>query len=59
MPDFINLQQDVLINKRLDELDFFQVEHLYTNLTNNILDSVSLTTINKKIESQYKELKIC
>jgi|LakMenEpi03Aug12_release.lakeMendotaPanAssembly.Ray.scaffolds.fasta_scaffold3662818_2 hypothetical protein len=59
MPDFINLQQDVLINKRLDELDFFQVEHLYTNLTNNILDSVILTTINKKIESQYKELKIC
>ena len=45
--------------QRLDELDFFQVEHLYTNLTNNILDSVILTAINKKIESQYKELKIC
>ena len=45
--------------QRLDELDFFQIESLYTNLTDSIIDSVILTAINKKIESQYKELKIC
>jgi hypothetical protein len=41
--------------QRLDELDFFQIESLYTNLTDSIIDSVILTAINKKIESQYKE----